>query len=399
MKTSPNFPPKNYFTRTEWSGSIGDLGTILPLAFALIVVNGFAPERLFLLWGIVYIATGFIFKVPVSVQPLKAMSVIAIAQGLSPEFLSTTAFFYGLLFILISVSGVLRWLEKWFSQALVGGIQAGIGLILAHKAILLVLDNGLFLSTLPENLILNFALFFGVVSLLAFLQYKQQNLISFLIIVTSISVISFIPTQTITIHQTMNPVGFYLPQVRFLLDATILLMIPQLPLTLGNAVFAASDSCHRLWGPQAVRVSAPRLGFSIGIFNTFIGLFGGFPMCHGSGGMAAHAQFGGKTGGTTIIMGGFFLVLAFVPALSTLIFSIPVALLAAMLFLGAWRMVSVSNLFKFSNEMITIAIVALISLFTRNLTLALVIGFLSELLIQHYLSKKRELKQNTGDQS
>jgi hypothetical protein len=38
---------KNHFSLSEWSGAIGDLGITLPMAFALVVFNGFPPERIF----------------------------------------------------------------------------------------------------------------------------------------------------------------------------------------------------------------------------------------------------------------------------------------------------------------------------------------------------------------
>ncbi len=74
-----------------------------------------------------YILTGWLYKVPVSVQPLKAMAVIAISSGISIEMLSGTSFFYGILLIVLSLTGAIRWLQKWFSPALVKGIQLGIG--------------------------------------------------------------------------------------------------------------------------------------------------------------------------------------------------------------------------------------------------------------------------------
>jgi len=85
---------RNRFGLSELSGAVGDLGTVLPLAFALVVFNGFPAARLFLLWGLAYVATGWYFKVPISVQPLKAMAVIAITAGFSPDTLATTAVMY-----------------------------------------------------------------------------------------------------------------------------------------------------------------------------------------------------------------------------------------------------------------------------------------------------------------
>ena len=142
----------------EFSGAVGDLGTLLPLAFALVIVNGFPPARIFLLFGIVYILTGWYFKVPVAVQPLKAMAVIAIAKGFSVEMLSVTAFFYGILLLFLSLTGLIKMIQKLFTPGLVRGVQLGIGLILAQKAIELVIQKGILLNFTGSSLTVNILL-------------------------------------------------------------------------------------------------------------------------------------------------------------------------------------------------------------------------------------------------
>ena len=56
----------------EISGSLGDLATFLPLAVGLIAVNGVNATSIFLSAGLLYIAAGLYYGVPVPVQPLKA---------------------------------------------------------------------------------------------------------------------------------------------------------------------------------------------------------------------------------------------------------------------------------------------------------------------------------------
>lgn len=75
---------KNSFGLSEFLGAVGDLGTTLPLAFLLIVSSGYPAARIFFLWGMAYIAVGWYYKVPVSIQPLKAMAIIAVTSGLPP---------------------------------------------------------------------------------------------------------------------------------------------------------------------------------------------------------------------------------------------------------------------------------------------------------------------------
>ena len=167
-------------------------------------------------------------------------------------------------------------------------------------------------------------------------------------------------------------------------------MIPQLPLTLGNAVFAASDTCHSLWGEQARRVNPTRLGLSIGFSNIFIGLLGGFPICHGAGGIGAHAQFGGKTGGTTIILGCVLVASVFIGSASTFLFYIPIPILGAMLLFNAWKMMVLIQSLKTKKELFLAITVGTLSFLTRNLFVALMVGFLVErvLLFQNKFSKQ-----------
>ncbi|MGA6925601.1 MAG: molybdate transporter family protein, partial [Desulfosarcina sp.] len=46
------------FNRMEFAGSLGDLGTVLPLALGMIMINGLDPSGLFLSVGIFYILSG-----------------------------------------------------------------------------------------------------------------------------------------------------------------------------------------------------------------------------------------------------------------------------------------------------------------------------------------------------
>ena len=368
---------RNRFGLDEWSGAIGDLGTLLPLAFALMIYNGFPPVRLFLLWGAVYIASGFFYKVPVSVQPLKAMSVIAIAAGFSPAQLSSAAFFYGLLMLLLALSGAIDFLQRLFSAALIRGVQLGIGLILAQKAVQLALDRGILLhyNSLPVGWGLGLL---AAVSLLLFKLPKQWHALTTVLLIAlsvlTVRLFGLTPVQ----QTTAPPLALNLPEFKFFGSALVLLMLPQLPLTLGNAVYAADDACHALWGKQAVGVTPKRLALSIGLSDVLIGLFGGFPICHGAGGMAAHARFGAKTGGAIIIIGVAFILLSIIPQAATILFYIPVPLLGALLLFNSWQMMILFYRLERKREIAVAVVVGLISFFTHNLTLALIAGFLLE---------------------
>ncbi|MCP5104758.1 MAG: hypothetical protein GY950_15340 [bacterium] len=374
---------KNKFNLFEWSGAFGDIGLLLPLAFAFCIFNGFSPGKLFFLFGLAYLVTGFYYKVPVAVQPLKAIAVIAIVGGYQPDQLASTAFFYGIIFIFISAAGVLRFLQPLFTPAIVRGIQVGIGLILIHKAIALTLEKGLFLGWERTDTLLSVIILVLTVLVLWFFQFRKQVPVSIFLIIGSI-LLSFLLGVTVRTDTFTNGplLAVTVPDFGFLVNSLIFLIIPQLPLTIGNAVYAASDICRHLWKERARRVSPTKLGFSIGILNVFIGLFGGFPVCHGSGGMAAHHQFGGKTGGTTMIIGAILVLVAVVSPVSHFIFYIPIPVMGALLFITGLKMAYLAKSFARKKELIVIIAMAAIAFFTRNLLIAVLAGMVLERLLK-----------------
>jgi MFS superfamily sulfate permease-like transporter len=386
---------KNTFSLFEWSGAFGDIGILLPLAFAFVIFNGYSPRTLFLLWGVAYIATGFYYKVPVSVQPLKAMAVIAIAGGFLPHQLSSTAFFYGIILVLISLTGVLKLLQAFFTPAIVRGIQVGIGLILVQKAAEMVVEKGLFLGWESSRPLLNVGLMLLAVAVLWFFQFRKKIPLSIFIIFGSILLAFLLKVDVKTPPNGAHLISPALPDLSFFMVALVYLVLPQLPLTLGNAVFAASDISHQLWGEKAERVTPRKLGLSIGIINVFIGLFGGFPICHGSGGMAAHHQFGGKTGGTTIILGSLLILVSLFSPLYRFIFFIPLPVLGALLFITGLKMAFFIKKLDSARDITIAIIVAAIAVATRNLLFAVAAGFLLERSFYLYLRlRTRQERQN-----
>ncbi|MNC91396.1 hypothetical protein D3C83_76500 [compost metagenome] len=75
----------------------------------------------------------------------------------------------------------------------------------------------------------------------------------------------------------------------------LFLALPQVPLTLGNAIIAITEENNRLFPER--RVTEEKVAVSTGIMNLLGPIVGAVPMCHGAGGMAGHVRFGARTGG------------------------------------------------------------------------------------------------------
>ncbi|MFQ6082304.1 MAG: putative sulfate/molybdate transporter, partial [Candidatus Aminicenantia bacterium] len=68
------------FNLRELAGSMGDFGTLLPLAIGYIAINGMNPAGFLIMMGLVNITTGIVYKLPMPLQPKKAIAAVAIAQ-------------------------------------------------------------------------------------------------------------------------------------------------------------------------------------------------------------------------------------------------------------------------------------------------------------------------------
>jgi SulP family sulfate permease len=170
-----------------------------------------------------------------------------------------------------------------------------------------------------------------------------------------------------------------LPALSDLSAALVLLVIPQIPLTLGNAVFATADTARSYFGQRAERVTPRSLLVTMGLANLGAGILGGVPVCHGSGGLTAHYRLGARTGGAGLMIGAVFIVLAIfadgnvLPILSL----IPYPVLGVLvMFVGVQHGMLVKDLRR-PGDISVAMLVAVVGLITTNLA----IGFASGILL------------------
>ena len=96
------------FNRMEFAGSLGDLGTLIPIFIAFVARNGLNPTVILLLVGLLYIYCGVYYNLPVPVQPLKATAAIAIAGGLGVSVISAAGILMGIILLLLAITGLAK---------------------------------------------------------------------------------------------------------------------------------------------------------------------------------------------------------------------------------------------------------------------------------------------------
>ncbi len=125
--------PAPKFTLPEFAGSLADLGTIVPFVLAAVMFTDMKLGPILLAFGLFYIASGLIYKLPVAAEPLKVVGAISVTRALTHGEIIGAGLFVGLFFLLLGLTGLIKYVEKYFPVSLVRGVQLGLALLLLVK--------------------------------------------------------------------------------------------------------------------------------------------------------------------------------------------------------------------------------------------------------------------------
>jgi SulP family sulfate permease len=129
-------PHKDFeFNLRDLAGSMGDFGTLFPLAIGYVVVCGLDPAGLFIWLGLVNIATGLAYRLPMPVEPKKVVAVAAIAQRWPASLVYASGLGLGITWFILVFTGLMRRIVRWTPKFLVRGIQLALGIILAWQGL------------------------------------------------------------------------------------------------------------------------------------------------------------------------------------------------------------------------------------------------------------------------
>lgn len=363
----------------ESAGAFGDVGMLLPVALALMTTNGLNPFWALFIPGLMYIFVAYYYRLPVSVQPLKVFCATAIAVKASLPEITTGAILIGIIFILLSFESFTRAVAKVFTLPVIRGIQLGTGLMLIQSGLGFIMQPfGHSVIALPGGFSMNLGILFGIISALILLVLPNSKLpVSLFVLGLGITVGRLIVTPTSVYNGTIQPAYWHLtndPGVWW--KSLVLLVLAQIPLSLGNAVFATVETTRNYFGAQAVRVNAQNLLRGMGVFNILAGLVGGIPVCHGSGGITAHYRFGARTWRAPVIIGIAYLALAFATLFlgESVLKLIPMFTLGVLLaFVGLEHCLLIRDVSS-RRDLIVIMTVASLAVATKNMTIAFVTG-------------------------
>ncbi len=304
-------------TGGELSGALGDLGVLVPLEAALIATNGLNPTTTLLGIGIIYVLAGFYFRIPMPVQPLKALAILAIAHHSSPAIIAAAALLMAGALAFLSATRAIKLLERAVPTPVVRGVQIGLGLLLLKSAYQMVFQKPFLLTGQQEyvnvaNHIVPMGVLLGLGSVLLLVVLLRARTIPAALAVAAVGVGAGLAALQTNMAWKLGPapLSLALPSAGDFWPAFVLLVIPQIPLTLANSVMATADAAKAYFGKQAERATPTRIAVSIALGNLWAGVTGGLPNCHGCGGLTAHYRLGARTPLATAFLGALLIAVA-----------------------------------------------------------------------------------------
>jgi MFS superfamily sulfate permease-like transporter len=259
---------------------------------------------------------------------MKAIGAAAATQAagaaITPAIVVGSGIVTAVVWLLLGATGLAKKIAEWIPRPALLGVVMGLGFSFMIEGIRMMSGSAWLAG-----------------GLLALALLWHSRLPTMLLLLAAGIGIAFwrepsLAAQVVAIEPSLRLPAFAWPSVSVsdLWTGAVLLALPQLPLTFGNALVAITSENNRLFPDRPVTERGVAL--STGIANAFSSAVGGVPVCHGAGGMAGHVKFGARTGGATVMGGILLTVLAlfFGDSVPLLLRLFPIPVLGVILFLA-----------------------------------------------------------------
>ncbi len=313
--------PRIQLNLRELSGAFGDLGTDVPLIAGLVMTCGLEPGRVLIVFGLMQMASGWRYGLPMPVQPLKAVAAIAIAGAIQAPVIHGGGLAIGVIMLVLTAAGLLDGVRRVVPRPVIRGIQLGLGLQLSWLALS---------RYIPARGSAGWGLAAACLLLIWLLRSSRRCPPALPVLALGAAAAVFLFPDPVW-HPGSALASWpraSMPQGSDVLAGLVLLALPQVPLSLGNSILATHQMATDLFPER--RVQLRQIGYSYSVLNLVAPFCGGVPVCHGSGGMAGHYLFGARTGGSVLIYGAVLVALG-VAGMGGLLQAFPLPVLGAML--------------------------------------------------------------------
>jgi MFS superfamily sulfate permease-like transporter len=289
------------FNRNELAGSLGDLGTFLPLLVGMATENGLSFASALFFAGLFNVVTGLVYSIPMAVQPMKAIAAVALTEGLTVSEILAAGATVSFVVLVLALTGGIDLLNRLVPKSVVRGLQLALGMTLLMKGMQMVAGTKVWFAT--DSMLT------GIVcgALVLVLFHSKRIPVALLLFGLGLAIAFF------TDPKMVISIGFTLPRWTPIswsdfMSAFPKAALPQIPLTTLNSVVAVCALSSDLFPTRSA--SPKSVAMSVGIMNLVSCWFGAMPMCHGAGGLAGQYGFGARTNGSILFLGCVKVLLA-----------------------------------------------------------------------------------------
>ncbi len=371
----------------DLSGAFGDLGTFLPLAIGVLAVGSAAPAGLLVGFGLFALSVALIYRRPLPVQPMKAVAALAIVGGLSAGEMAASGLLLGAALLGLAAFGLIGKIARVLPQSVLAGVQLGLGGILVLLGLdLIAAQPAVGVAALAALLALRFTPLRGASGLLLLAAALAWALLAEGAAPPELS-------ASLTLPSLALPAW---PDFRAAAEGVFL---PQLALTLTNAVLVTAVVAGELFPQDRQRITPRRLAISSGALNLLLAPFGALPMCHGAGGLVAQHRFGARTGLAPALFGVFCLILGlfFAADALTVLGLLPLAAVGALLVYAGGEFALSKRLFDGRPSCLAVILLTAGVCIAANVAVGLLAGLIAEALRGWLIRRYFAGKQSRGE--
>ncbi|CAG8584806.1 27145_t:CDS:2 [Gigaspora margarita] len=302
---------------SELSGSLGDLGTLLPILVSLAITGQISLTSSFIFGGLWNI-------------------IMALSAHLTKGEVLSAGIGVGAMIFALGITRTIRLVGNWTPIPIIRGIQLGAGITLIIKAAALVNQRSKWggssweWSDNYEWALISF--------IFVFIFYSSRRIPTALILFILGLIIALVKAIN---KKSLPSISFNYPEVDVptlteFKNGFLSASLGQLPLTALNSVIALASLAEDLFPKWSRLVTVEKISVSIGFMNLIGCFFGSMPYCHGSGGLAGQYRFGARSEVSILILGLFklFVGILFGGTLTSLLNYFPLSILGVMLFVS-----------------------------------------------------------------
>ena len=366
------------FLLGEAAGSLGDLGTFLPIVVAMTQIVGLDPGTVLVFAGLMNVLTGAVFRIPIAVQPMKAVAALAIAGSMTATQVGVAGVTVGAAVLLLGALGLIGWLNRVIARPVLQGLQMAVAfqLLVAGGRLALYGSAGSVPRPLwgPEGLMVVAGALALTWLLYRRLRWAVLGLAALGLVGAALKEPGLLQGATVSLWRPRWALSDPGALAGMWVGA-----LPQIPLTLLNSVLAVAMLAGHLFPDSRQRTTPTRMAISVGLMNLLTCPLGGMPLCHGSGGLAAQHRSGARSGLSMILLGAAKLIVGLLFGATALAWmqAFPSSVLGLFLLIAGAGLASASRCWATRAGLVAACVMIAVQIVTG----ALALGFLSGWLV------------------